>query len=344
MILVTRLRFVMSVLLIVILLLPAYAYAFPYAAAEKTKQRSAEEIFSARLELYSNLSVMTGLPWQWIAAIDQYERTMTRAKPKQRPQLGELTGVYIDEHRWAGLLNPDLDDEQPTSISFFQGIGRDGNGDGLASRTNDVDLLYTILSPISQSGNTDEDIAIGVWEYYQNPRAVQRIQQFHQMYTHYEKLDLFEHAFPLPLGSIYAYRDTWGDRRGWGGRRIHEGTDIFASHGTPVRSTCYGVIEIKGWNRYGGWRVGIRDLNNYYHYYAHLSGFTKELAIGQVVEPGQVIGWVGSSGYGKAGTSGKFPPHLHYGMYSDRGLIEWAFDPYPSLKQWENQERRRLRK
>lgn len=344
MILVTRLRFVMSVLLIVILLLPAYAYVFPYAAAENTKQRSTEEIFSARLELYSNLSVMTGLPWQWIAAIDQYERTMTRAKPKQRPQLGELTGVYIDEHRWAGVFNPDLDDEQSASISFFQGIGRDGDGDGLASRTNDVDLLYTILAPISQYGNMDEDIAIGIWEYYQNSRAVQRIQQFHQMYKQYEKLDLFEHAFPLPLGSIYAYRDTWGDRRGWGGRRIHEGTDIFASHGTPVRSTCYGVIEIKGWNRYGGWRVGIRDLNNYYHYYAHLSGFTKELAIGQTVEPGQVIGWVGSSGYGKAGTSGKFPPHLHYGMYSDRGFIEWAFDPYPSLKQWENQERRRLRK
>lgn len=334
----------MSAVLIVILLLPAYAYIFPYAASEKKQQRSTEEILASRLELYNNLSVMTGLPWQWIAAIDQYEHTMTRSKPKQRPKLSEFTGVYIDERRWAGMLNPDPNDEEPFSIEFFEGIGRDGNGDGLASRSNDVDLLYSILFPVSQYGKTDEDIAIGLWEYYQNPRAVQRIQQFLQLYRQYDKLNLFEHAFPLPLDSVYAYRDTWGARRGWGGRRIHEGTDLFAHHGTPVRSTCYGVIEVKGWNRYGGWRIGIRDLNSHYHYYAHLSGFTKELAIGQIVEPGQIIGWVGSSGYGKPGTSGKFPPHLHYGIYSDRGLIEWAFDPFPSLKHWENEERRRLRK
>lgn len=331
-----------SIVLIAIILLPTYAFHAPYVHAEEKK--SAAEILQARLELYNSLSVMTELPWQWIAAIDQYERTLSKAKPKVRPQLGQLSGIFVDEHKWAGMLNPDAEDHMPASIAFFQGIGRDGDGDGIASRSNDFDLLNSVLQQIGQYGNTDENILIGLWEYYQNARAVKRIDQFHQLYAHYGKLDLFQHAFPLPLNSIYAYRDTWGDRRGWGGKRIHEGTDLFAGHGTPVRSTCYGVIEIKGWNRYGGWRVGIRDLNNHYHYYAHLSGFTKELQIGQIVEPGQVVGWVGSSGYGNPGTSGKFPPHLHYGIYSDRGLIEWAFDPYPSLKRWENEERRRLRK
>ena len=76
---------------------------------------------------------------------------------------------------------------------------------------------------------------------------------------------------------------------------------------------------MKGWNRYGGWRVGIRDINNNYHYFAHLNGFAKDLHTGQVVEPGQLIGSVGSSGYGPPGTAGKFPPHLHYGMYRDNG-------------------------
>ncbi|GIP17172.1 L-Ala--D-Glu endopeptidase [Paenibacillus montaniterrae] len=337
----TRLR---SIMLIVIILLPSYAFAATIAHAEEKKQRSAEEIFATRFELYNSLSVMTELPWQWIAAIDQYERTLSKAKPKARPQLGELTGIFVDERKWSGPLNPDTADEQPASITLFNGIGRDGDGDGLASRSNDIDLLSSVLHLVGQHGHNKDNILIGLWDYYQNARAVKRIEQFHQLYEHYGKLDLFEHAFPLPLGSTYSYRDTWGARRGWGGRRIHEGTDIFAGHGTPVRSTCYGVIEVKGWNRYGGWRVGIRDLNNHYHYYAHLSGFTKELQSGQIVEPGQVIGWVGSSGYGKPGTSGKFPPHLHYGMYSDRGLIEWAFDPYPSLKRWENEERRRLRK
>ena len=99
--------------------------------------------------------------------------------------------------------------------------------------------------------------------------------------------------FQFHLRSDYSYRSTWGDARGWGGRRIHEGTDIFASYGVPVRATSYGIIEMKGWNRFGGWRVGIRDINNNYHYFAHLNGFAKDLHAGQIVEPGQIIGSVG---------------------------------------------------
>ncbi|WP_297992138.1 M23 family metallopeptidase, partial [uncultured Anoxybacillus sp.] len=64
---------------------------------------------------------------------------------------------------------------------------------------------------------------------------------------------------------------------------------------------------------------------------------------GSIVEPGMLIGSVGSSGYGPPGTSGKFPPHLHYGMYKDNGYTEWSFDPYPYLKQWERQERMKKR-
>ncbi|WP_373370365.1 M23 family metallopeptidase [Alkalicoccobacillus plakortidis] len=120
----------------------------------------------------------------------------------------------------------------------------------------------------------------------------------------------------------------------WGGRRIHEGTDLFAGYGVPIQSTSYGTVELIGWNNYGGWRVGIRDLDNIYHYYAHLSGFEKGLEKGDVVKPGQVVGYCGSSGYGKPGTQGKFPPHLHYGMYRDNGVTEWSFDPYPLLKSW----------
>ncbi|WP_315970559.1 M23 family metallopeptidase [Paenibacillus sp. PAMC21692] len=299
--------------------------------------------FDQRRELYDQLSNVTGVEWYWIAAVDQYERSMSKAKPKARPLLGQIAGVFVEPERWAGPLNPDSDDSSPASIRFFEGIGKDGDGNGLAERTSDIDLLYSLITFMGAKGTVDMRFPAGVWDYYHNNRAVQRVEQFAAIYKHYGKLDLFEHAFPLPLGTSYSYRDTWGDRRGWGGRRSHEGTDLFAGHGTPVRSTCYGIIEIKGWNKYGGWRIGIRDLNNHYHYYAHLSGFDKKLNVGDIVEAGQVVGWVGSSGYGKPGTSGKFPPHLHYGVYSDRGLLEWAFDPYPMLKRWEQAERQRRR-
>lgn len=312
------------------------------AAEEASASVSEAENIAQRKSLYDRLSAVTQIPWYWIAAIDQYERSMSRAKPKARPMLGSTVGVFIDQEHWAGPLNPDLDDSSPASIQWFNGIGRDGDGNGFAERNNDVDLLYSLVQEVASYGMTEEDFSIGLWEYYQNSRAVKRIQQFAGIYEHFGKLDLLEHAFPLPLGNNYSYRDTWGSGRSWGGRRTHEGTDIFASHGVPVRSTCYGIVEIKGWNPYGGWRIGIRDLSNFYHYYAHLSGYEKNVETGTIVKPGQVIGWVGSSGYGKPGTQGKFPPHLHYGVYSDRGLIEWSFDPYPMLRRWEAAERKRL--
>src|SRR5699024_959558 len=95
-------------------------------------------------------------------------------------------------------------------------------------------------------------------------------------------------------------------------------------------------VELKGWNKYGGWRIGIRDIYNRYHYYAHLNNFEEGIEVGDIVEAGQVIGSVGATGYGPPGTSGKFPPHLHYGIYKDNGKNEWAFDPFPYLKKWES--------
>ncbi|MBD2786716.1 peptidase M23, partial [Xenorhabdus sp. 3] len=47
----------------------------------------------------------------------------------------------------------------------------------------------------------------------------------------------------------------------------------------------------------------------------------------------------GSTGYGPPGTAGKFPPHLHFGIYKDNGYTEWAFDPYMHLSLWERKER-----
>lgn len=295
-------------------------------------------------QIYSRVSRMTGLSWQAIAAIDRYERTLTRARPKSRPlPPNALVGVYIPETRWAGELNPDPRDTNPASIRFFGGIGRDGSGDGIADPASDLDRLYAVASKVRAYGTSPDDMAIGLWEYYHNPRAVQRIMQFNKIIEAFGGADLSRHAFPLPLASNYTYRSTWGHSRGWGGYRIHEGTDIFAPYGVPVRSTTYGIVELKGWNKYGGWRIGIRDLDNQYHYYAHLQGYDKKLKPGDLVQPGQVIGWVGSSGYGRPGTQGKFPPHLHYGIYRDRGLVEWAFDPYPMLRKWEKEERKALR-
>ncbi len=282
--------------------------------------------------LYMQTSAFSHIPWEYLAAIDQYERTLQKSPASP-------IAIDISERKWSGWLNPQENDTHPKSIQFFDGLGRDGSGDGIADRKNDADILQAIAAWILKFGMHEHDIQIAMWEYYGHSRAVQRISQFAKIYAEHGTLNFQQNVFPLPIKAHYTYRGTWGAARGWGGRRIHEGTDIFAGYGVPVRSVSYGVIETIGWNVYGGWRIGIRDIHNVYHYYAHLAGFQKTLREGDVVKAGSIIGWVGSSGYGKPGTSGKFPPHLHYGTYRDHGQSDWAFDPYPKLRANERLEK-----
>jgi murein DD-endopeptidase MepM/ murein hydrolase activator NlpD len=319
-----------------LLLLCAALFTFPlkWTSAEEIKQKTDPD--QLRTEMFQRMEALTGIPWNYFAAINQYEKTIKKTSEKKKDQ---LISIEIPAQKWGGFLNPNLDEKQLTAIEFFNGLGRDGSGDSLASRENDEDILYSIATYLANYGFTEDDILIGLWEYYNRDKTVQIISEFAKIYETFQTTKLEGSSFPLSIRSNYSYRNTWGVARGYGGRRIHEGTDLFANHGTPVKSVGYGYVEVKGWNRFGGWRIGIRDLNNVYHYYAHLGGFKKDLKIGDIVKPGDVIGWVGSSGYGRPGTSGKFPPHLHYGMYKYNGYTEWAFDPYPYLKRWERKAR-----
>lgn len=301
------------------------------------KEMSNQEIYDARMELYLKYEAVTQVPWYYLAAIDQYERSIQRARKDLEEREG-LIAITYPKHLWAGALNPNQDDKNIETIQFFGGVGLDGNGDGLADRDDDEDILYTMSQYLASYGFSEDDFKIAVWEYYKNGLTVDVVLTNAQLYETFQTLNLDKHAFPCPKQYNYSYRSTFGDRRGWGGRRIHEGTDIFADYGTPVRSTTYGKIMIKGWNEYGGWRVGIRDNKNNYHYYAHLARFNDDFEEGDIVEPGDVIGYVGSTGYGKPGTSGKFPPHLHYGIYRYNGYIEWSYDPYPLLRKWERNQ------
>jgi murein DD-endopeptidase MepM/ murein hydrolase activator NlpD len=297
-----------------------------------------QDPFKERMKLYKKVETVTQIPWYYLAAIDQYERNIRQVR-RDLPKPTSVIAIYFRPEQWAGFANPDPDDENPESIQFFNGMGVDGDGDGKASRENDEDVLYTFAHYLLNYGVDHDNLKIGLWNYYKRDKTVGIIAGKAKLYRHFGRLDLDKHVFPMPIRSNHSYRSTWGDARGWGGRRMHEGTDIFAGYGVPVRATNYGIIEMKGWNKFGGWRIGIRDIDNTYHYFAHMSGYAKDLYVGQIVEPGMLLGSVGSSGYGPPGTSGKFPPHLHYGMYKDNGITEWSFDPYPHLSSWERQER-----
>lgn len=293
-----------------------------------------EEFNKTRMSFYQVYEAKYYLPWYLIAAIDQYERNI-KSYRSECPKEDEIISVCFSRDVWTGLTNPNQEDYHPDTIQFFFGLGVDGDGDGRADRLNPHDRLTALLNYITQDGISESALKANLTAYYQSEKSVKIIFTIAKLFAHYQTIELERRVFPIPRFYRVDYTNNYGTGRSYGGYRLHEGIDLFAHYGTPVLSTSYGVIEVMGWNQYGGYRIGIRDIYNTYQYYAHLSGYAKGLEVGSIVEPGQVIGYVGSTGYGKEGTSGKFPPHLHFGLYKYDGKHEWSFNPYGYLQRWE---------
>lgn len=339
-----RTRLFAGLLLTLALLpVPGAGAAEEQTPIERTLEVATAAQYQEELPVLQRVEKVTKVPWYYLAAVNQYEMGIHWKKNKDNPNKSAIQ-IEFPTEKWSGPVNPKTEDNNPVTIKIFGGMGLDGNKDKVADRTNPEDALFTMAKWLSAEGTDEDAIRRKIWDYYQDGMVVDRISGFARIFREAGTTDIKGNSFPIPKRYNYSYRSTWGDPRGWGGRRMHEGCDIFAGHGTPVLSTANGVVEVIGWNRFGGWRIGIRDLNNVYHYYAHLAGFEKEIKRGSIVKPGQVIGYVGSSGYGRPGTSGKFPPHLHYGMYRDTGTREWAFDPTPHLRKWEREMKKKKRR
>ncbi len=124
---------------------------------------------------------------------------------------------------------------------------------------------------------------------------------------------------PIAAGYGYSHCDDFGTARSFGFKRKHLGHDMMGASGTPIVAVEGGVVEAIGWNRYGGWRVGIRSFDSRrYYYYAHLlkdRPFAPGLAEGDIVQAGDVIGFMGRTGYSdKENTNNIETVHLHFGM------------------------------
>lgn len=124
---------------------------------------------------------------------------------------------------------------------------------------------------------------------------------------------------PIASGFGYSHSDDFGVARSFGFKRKHLGHDMMGSQGTPIVAVEGGVVEAMGWNRYGGWRIGIRSFDSKrYYYYAHLQKdkpFAPGLAEGDMVQAGDLIGFMGRTGYSdKENVNNIETVHLHFGM------------------------------
>jgi murein DD-endopeptidase MepM/ murein hydrolase activator NlpD len=121
------------------------------------------------------------------------------------------------------------------------------------------------------------------------------------------------------------YSDDWLAARYTPTFHLHKGLDIFAEMGAPIRSPDAGVVAHFSDSYPGGIGVTIRNHQGRTYYFGHMTERAPELQVGQSVEVGTVLGYVGDTGNADGG-----PPHLHLEV-RDHGV---AIPPKPIVDSW----------
>lgn len=114
-------------------------------------------------------------------------------------------------------------------------------------------------------------------------------------------------------------------------RKAHYGVDYAAPIGTPVWSVGAGMVVERGRNRAAGNYATVRHGKTWVTRYNHLSRFAKGLHKGSTVAQGQVIGYVGQTGYATG-------PHLDFRIYKNGTPVnalanpQMQADPLPAVR------------
>lgn len=234
-----------------------------------------------------------------------------------------LTAVIRDRSR-ASFLKEDIREsslfrEQELKPELYEELLKMSEAEGDFSELLTAAMLNGKMKP--EKLNTDRE-----------PYLRYKREAFYQLQKCYQAVWSDVRCFPVPSKEI-SFENTWFEKRTYGGERVHEGTDLFGRNPLsgyyPVFSMTDGTVEQIGWLPLGGYRIGIRSPHGGYFYYAHLAGYEREFYQGETVQAGQILGFMGNTGYGAEGTSGRFPVHLHLGIYiSAPDGRELSVNPY----------------
>lgn len=259
-----------------------------------------------------------------------------RRQPAQGDYI-QWVDFNIPEAAMNKALKADIDSRQQAVhtdwITTLSLLGTTYWGEWNRYKEKDMDAILQRL----QNGETPEMIAAGYEKY----------DYFHQVYqavlgnmvgeyeigqqTDANGEPIMEQHYglraysPIAYGFSYSHYDDFGTSRSFGYRRKHLGNDLIAQVGTPIVAVESGTVTHCGWNKYGGWRIGIRSFDGLrYYYYAHCRKdhpFAPGIQEGATVVAGQPIGYVGMTGYSDTeNVNGMTTPHLHFGM-------QLIFDP-----------------
>ncbi len=117
----------------------------------------------------------------------------------------------------------------------------------------------------------------------------------------------------------------------------HLGVDLAAPEGTPIHSIGDGRVIFVGQSRGYGNMVKVQYDRHYTALYAHMSRFAKNLKRRQKVRKGEVIGYVGHTGWATG-------PHLHFGFYVNGIAQDWLSLKHPSTPPVPRKYRKQFKK
>ena len=282
-----------------------------------------------------------------ILSCKQYRTTISDifVRPTEKEiYVRQFEGDSIFNYKWNNAYVAAKNDSLPINLPYQEQISVSDSsfialsylftikeGTSLNLTVSPKDSRQKVFYSIYDSDAVENPIEEGFFQQQQNTTTFKSngdykivLQPMVQNVTYFDiVLELkSNYTFPVVDAGNKAIQSFWADPRD-GGKRSHQGVDIFAKRGTPVIAVTSGYITYTGEKGLGGKQVWLRDgiLGNSL-YYAHLDSINS--AIGYKVKQGDTLGFVGNTGNAKT-TS----PHLHFGIYKNR---KGAIDPFEFIK------------
>ncbi|MBV8159681.1 MAG: M23 family metallopeptidase [Acidimicrobiia bacterium] len=133
----------------------------------------------------------------------------------------------------------------------------------------------------------------------------------------------------FPVAGMANWSDDWLMPRFTPTFHLHQGNDIFAAGGTPIRATFDGTVTFSQ-EPVGGNDVYLHQSNGTFFFCAHAASFAPGITSGQTVKQGTIVGFVGNTGDAQGGAT-----HCHFEVHPNCGP---AVDPKPTLDGWINED------
>jgi murein DD-endopeptidase MepM/ murein hydrolase activator NlpD len=131
----------------------------------------------------------------------------------------------------------------------------------------------------------------------------------------------------FPVAGMANWSDDWLMPRFTPSFHLHQGNDVFAAGGTPIRAVYDGTVRFSD-EPVGGKDVYLYMPNGTYFFCAHASDYAQGISSGQSVKQGTIIGYVGDTGDAQGGAT-----HCHFENHPNGGV---AVDPKSTLDGWVN--------